>query len=123
MTLSEKGRNVLFVVLGVAALVLKRSYAGPFAEGVHSWGGNLGVSFALYFLAAIPASRLRLGKLASAAIALLTVEAFEATNGFGVMTNVYDPLDFLANAAGVGLALAIDTLCIVTQEYKSDQGA
>jgi hypothetical protein len=35
---------------------------------------------------------------------------FEATNGFGVMVNVYDPFDFIANAVGVGLALAVDMI-------------
>jgi hypothetical protein len=35
-------------------------------------------------------------------IALLVVELFEATNGFGVMTNVYDPADFVVNAVGAG---------------------
>jgi len=29
---------------------------------------------------------------------------------FGVMTNVYDPVDFVANVVGVGLALMLDTL-------------
>ena len=27
--------------------------------------------------------------------------------GFGVMTNVYDPVDFAANAAGIAPALAV----------------
>ena len=42
--------------------------------------------------------------------ALLAVESFELLNGFGVMTNVYDPWDLLANAMGVGLALVVDLL-------------
>ena len=37
------------------------------------------------------------------------VELFEAFDGFGVMTNTYDPFDFVANALGVGLALVVDT--------------
>jgi hypothetical protein len=44
----------------------------------------------------------------AATSALLIVEGFELTNGFGVMSNVYDPVDLLANAVGVGVALAID---------------
>lgn len=43
-----------------------------------------------------------------AIIALLIVELFEATNGFGVMTNTYDRFDFLANALGVALGVAVD---------------
>ena len=108
MTVNEKTRNVLFVLLGVMALVLKGSFVAPSAGIVHRWGGNLAVSFACYFLANIPPVRTRRRKLVAAASALVAVEAFEATNGFGVMSNVYDPIDFAANALGVGLALMID---------------
>ncbi len=108
MTASQTKRNVLFVLLGVAALVLKPYYHGPLAQLLYSYGGNFAVSFAVYFLAAIAASRLGRGRLAAAASALLVVEAFEVTNGFGVMSNVYDPVDLMANAAGVGFALAVD---------------
>ena len=50
----------------------------------------------------------RFGKLFTAGLALGVVELFEASNGFGVMTNTYDPIDFAANAVGVALALAVD---------------
>ena len=33
---------------------------------------------------------------------------FEVLDGFGVMTNVYDSIDYAANAVGIGLALATD---------------
>ena len=82
--------------------------AGPSAGIVHRWGGNLAVSFACYFLANIPPVRTRHRRLVAAASALVAVEAFEATNGFGIMSNVYDPIDFAANALGVGLALMVD---------------
>jgi hypothetical protein len=108
MTVNEKARTVLFVLLGVVALVLKGSFVEPSAGIVHRWGGNLAVSFACYFLASIPPVRTRHRKLVAAAGALLAVEAFEATDGFGVMSNVYDPIDFAANALGVGLALMLD---------------
>lgn len=108
MTAGQTKRTVLFVLLGVAALVLKPYYHGPLAQVLYSYGGNFAVSFAVYFLAAIVATRLRWGRFAAAASALLIVEAFEVTNGFGVMSNVYDPVDLVANAAGVGVALTVD---------------
>jgi hypothetical protein len=43
-------------------------------------------------------------------LALLVVQLFEATDGFGVMGNVYDRVDFVANTVGVGLALVVDLL-------------
>jgi hypothetical protein len=86
---------------------------------VHSYGGNLTASFAFYFqvrsisaLRSPPAAaRLTSSPVASALIALLVAELFEATDGFfGIMTNVYDPLDYAANALGVALAVAVDVL-------------
>ena len=107
---TSKARNVSFVLLGVAALVLKRHYSGPYVEIIHSYSGNVSASFAIYFVVRLLTAGWRYERLVTAGIALLVVELFEATNGFGVMTNVYDPVDFVANAVGVGLALVLDTL-------------
>jgi hypothetical protein len=107
---NASSRNVLFVLLGVAILVLKKHYSGPFAVMVHSYIGNVSVSFAVYFVVSIAAPKWKLGKLPTAGIALLAVELFEATDGFGVMSNVFDQIDFIANAVGVGLALAVETV-------------
>lgn len=116
--MTPKVRNVLFVLLGVAALVLKRHYSGPFVEMIHSYSGNVTVSFAVYFVVRISTSGWKYGRLVTAGIALLAVELFEATNGFGIMTNVYDPVDFVANAVGVVLALVFDTL--VGQRWRNE---
>ncbi|CAG1013489.1 hypothetical protein ANRL4_04950 [Anaerolineae bacterium] len=56
------------------------------------------------------AERGRLNRVTIAVIALLIVEVFEFTNGFGIMTNVYDPFDYLANALGVALAYFVDVV-------------
>lgn len=110
MTATETRRSVGFVLLGVAALVLKPHYYGPLDQAVHDYGGSFAVSFAVYFLAAIVTSRVGLGRLAAGTSALLVVEAFELTNGFGIMSNVYDPGDLVANAAGICFALALDVV-------------
>ena len=117
---TSKARNVSFVLLGVAALVLKRHYSGPFVEIIHSYTGNVSASFAVYFVVRLLTSGWRYERLVTAGIALLVVELFEATNGFGVMTNVYDPVDFVANAVGVGLALVLDTL--VRFQWRNELG-
>lgn len=118
---TPKARNVFFVLLGVAALVLKRHYSGPFVEIVHSYAGNIAASFAVYFVVRISTSGWRYGRLVAAGIALLVVELFEAADGFGVMTNVYDPVDFLANAVGVVLALVLDTLAAPRRRNEPDR--
>ena len=120
---TPKARNVFFVLLGVAALVLKRHYSGPFVEIVHSYAGNIAASFAVYFVVRISTSGWRYGRLVAAGIALLVVELFEAADGFGVMTNVYDPVDFVANAVGVVLALVLDTLAAPRRRNEADQGS
>lgn len=120
---TPKARNVFFVLLGVAALVLKRHYSGPFVEIIHSYGGNVSASFAVYFVVRILTSGWRYGRLVTAGIALLVVELFEVTNGFGVMTNVYDSVDLVANAVGVVLALVLDTLVGLRWRNELDQGS
>lgn len=110
MDRSEKTRNVVFILLGVAVLVLKRHYSGPFAEIIHNHGSNVSVSFAVYFVLRMVTSGWKYERFVTAGAALLLVELFEATDGFGVMSNVYDPADFIANVLGVGLALMLDAL-------------
>lgn len=103
-------RNVSCSLLGAVALVLKSAYRGPLRETVYAHGGNVFVSFALYFVAVNATAKLPYGRLLAASGTLLAVEAFEATDGFGIMANTYDPLDFVANALGVALAVVVDLL-------------
>lgn len=111
-------RNIIFILCGVAALLIKPFYSGPNADLVHSYLGNFGVSFAVYFLfantvlLAKPLLRLTASQLrnATAALALATVALFEETVGFHLMSNTYDPLDHAANAAGIVFALIADAI-------------
>jgi hypothetical protein len=100
--------RVVFILLGIAALVLKKPYSGPLQEVVWAYGGNVAVSFSMYFLMTFLAPTARTRRLLSASLALLVVQLFEASDGFGFMGNVYDPVDFVANAIGVGLAWVVD---------------
>ncbi len=102
------GRNVTCALLGAAALVLKHSYAGAGAGVVQAYAGNFVVSFALYFACLGAALRFRYPRSLAAIVAFASVTAFEVTNGFGVMANVYDPFDIAANAAGIGFAVLVD---------------
>ncbi len=108
--MSVKSRNVFLVLLGVAGLVLKGRYSGPYAEAVHSYGGNLAASFAVYFVVCQLPFPTGFRRALTAGVAMVVVELFEALNGFGVMTNVYDPVDFAANAVGIALALTVDAV-------------
>ena len=107
---TSRARNVLLVLLGVAAFVSKAHYAGPLADAVHSYGGNVTGSFAAYFVLRIVTSGWRQGRLLTAGMVLLFAGLFEVTNGFGVTANVYDPVDLAANALGVAVAVAVDAL-------------
>jgi hypothetical protein len=119
-TTGSKARNVLYVLVGVAALVLKKYYAGPGEQSVHNYGGNVAASFAVYFLfLQLPIPTL-FKKPVAAALALAVVELFEAFDGFGVMTNTYDPFDFVANALGVALALTIDCILLFRLQPPKD---
>ena len=116
MTPSHRIRNLIFILLGVMVLVFKKQYVGPCSELFYRHGSNFSVSFAVYFIAQLGFYSLPYPRLLSAVGALLAVELFELTNGFGVMSNVYDPWDYLANVLGIGLALGIDVL--INQSLK-----
>ena len=107
MNSSYRARDISFVLIGVAGLLLKRWFSGSLTDFAFSYFGNLSVSFAVYFIVRL-ATRGKLNWPFCAIIALVIVELFEATNGFGIMTNVYDHLDYVANALGVALAVVID---------------
>jgi len=98
------------VILGVAALVLKNKYTGNYQDVVLSYLGNFAVSFAIYFMIRVSAFGKRIGRLVTAGLVLLAVELFEITNGFGLMSNVFDWMDLLVNLLGVGFAMALDSL-------------
>lgn len=117
-------RNVLFALIGAAALVLKGRYLGPFQELVHSYAGNVSASFAVYFVVGCLPFAPRYRQLLTAGIALAVVQVFEALDGFGVMSNVYDPFDFAANAVGIGLAFATDAVAgrISARRQASGEG-
>lgn len=116
---SRTARAVGFVIVGVAAFMLKRSYDGPQAVVVASYLGNVSISFAVYFLATIAAARVGLGRLLVVLVSLLVVESFELFSGFGLMSNTYDPWDLLANALGIGLAASIDARLALTSTLGS----
>ena len=107
MTARIRFRDLLMVLAGVGCLLLKRWFAKSLGDLAFSYVGNLSASFAVYFLVSIAATP-KLTRVMIAGIALLVVELFELTDGFGIMTNVYDPFDYLANALGVGLAYCVD---------------
>lgn len=108
LTPRRRARAVLLTLLGVAGLLAVRWYSGPGTVFVHGYGGNVAASFAVYFLATRVSGRLGRSRVLAGAAALLVVEAFELLDGFGLMTNTYDPWDLLANAVGVGVAAGVD---------------
>jgi len=108
--------DISLVLLGVVALVTKRHINFGI---VQSYGGNIAASFSAFFLLKLPFLPTKVQAAAAAALALLATELFEATNGFGFMSNTYDPADYLANATGVALAATVNTaLQLATRPRK-----
>ncbi len=120
--MATKTRNVLFVFVGVAGFLIQSRYSsGPWRGLVRSYGGNVAASFAVYFILTNLFLRRRFGKFLAAAAAMAVVELFEAFDGFGVMQNTYDPVDFAANAVGIALALALDA--VVSAGFRKREAA
>jgi len=115
----EKARNVSFILLGVLVLLLKQIYDGPGLEIVKSYFGNLSISFAVYFLIYLSSDHWKQNKLITAIISLTIVELFEITNGFGIMTNVFDTIDLFANLVGIILALVVDQLLPINNSSEA----
>jgi hypothetical protein len=102
--------TVAMVLVGVAALLAKPLYRGPLERLVWSYLGNVSASFSTFFIASLATWNLPRARLVAALAALAAVESFELLDGFGIMTNTYDPWDLVANALGVGLAWSLASL-------------
>lgn len=110
--MNQRAVNVALVLSGTAVLLLKGRYSGPHEELVRSYAGNISVSFAVYFILRNVELPERFRSLWTACLATAAVDLFEATDGFGFMSNVYDPADYAANALGVLLAWAAESLVL-----------
>ena len=102
--------SVVMVLIGVVGLVTKRHWGGSAGEIIWAYWGNVTASFSVFFIVGLIPQFRKVGGFLVAVIALIVVELFELTNGFGVMTNVYDPVDLIANVVGVGLDFLADFL-------------
>lgn len=114
----DRARDVLCALVGVLALLLKGPLARFGGVLVSDYGGNVAASFAAFFVLKLPAVPGRFRLAAAAVLALLATASFEATDGFGFMSNTYDPGDYLANAAGVGLALAVEGAVLLASRAR-----
>ena len=100
----EQAFPVAMVLAGVAVLLWRGGYRGPYEELVLCYAGNTAISFAVYFMMLLSVS----GRWMAAGLAMGVVCLFEATDGFGVMSNTYDAWDYAANGVGVLLAMGVD---------------
>ncbi|HNQ77339.1 MAG TPA: hypothetical protein PKJ37_00260 [Acidobacteriota bacterium] len=117
LTTVDTIRYLTFIILGVVMLVFKSRYSGPIEEIIHSFAGNFFVSAAVYFLARIGLSQVGQGIFSAAMAAILATELFEITDGFGVMSNTFDPVDLLVNPAGVAAAVLIDRITTPSDRF------
>ena len=108
MTAREKIQNVIFILIGVMLMLLKKNYDGPYQEIINSYLGNLSISFSMYFLISLNHTIWKSKKIITFLVSLAIVELFEITDGFGIMSNVYDSYDLIANLIGISIALAFD---------------
>ena len=118
----SRARDVAFVLLGALGLVAKRQLAVLGGPLVHDYGGNVAASFAAFFVLKLPFVAARVRLAAAAALALLAATLFELTDGFGFMSNTYDPGDYLANAIGVGLALVVEGVASLVARRRERTG-
>jgi hypothetical protein len=119
MLIRSRARDLVFILLGILVLVMKRQLAQLGGVTVRDYGGNIAASFAAFFLLKLPAIPSGFRLAIAAASSLLVTELFEATSGFGFMSNTYDPGDYLANAIGVGLALGVEAIMLLVSRPRA----
>ena len=119
MLIRSRARDLVFILLGILVLVMKRQLAQLGGVAVRDYGGNIAASFAAFFLLKLPAIPSGFRLAIAAASSLLVTELFEATSGFGFMSNTYDPGDYLANAIGVGLALGVEAIMLLVSRPRA----
>ncbi len=106
----EKTRNVAFIFVGVIGLLGVRFYSGPLETLVHSHGANLTFSFGAYFILKFIKLPLIENKYMNGAYTFMGVSAQEIAQAFGRYPGIFDPLDFIANAFGICVAMIVDYL-------------
>ena len=109
MSSARRTTYLIVVFLGVLVLLAKSWFSDWLPEVIIAYAGNVSVSFAIYFIFRLGSSN-KLNKVICALLAMAVVGFFELTNGFGFMANVYDPMDLIADALGISLALLADVL-------------
>jgi hypothetical protein len=100
------------IALGIAGLLLSRHLEGPGEAFLRAHGANVSFSFAAFFLVSFFGRTwppLRRGAV-SAGVAYAGVAGQEIAQAFGIYPGVFDPLDLLFDAAGVGIAWLIAAL-------------
>lgn len=95
-------------------------YHGPMQDFVHAYGHDVLAPFALVLLAQIPNPFPKKDSLFSAGIAAFLFSGYsimEGAQALGLYHGTFDPYDFIAYAAGTGVALGMDR--ILCQQKKT----
>ncbi|MBI4918334.1 hypothetical protein HY837_00250 [archaeon] len=107
-------KNKLIQSTGIAIAffneIYSKNYTGPMENFVHGYAHDVTFPFGLYFLNKLAGNAKEGEEWANAAFVFLGGSFFEVLQGFKLFPGTFDPKDFLAYAAGTGLAVAIDKL-------------
>lgn len=110
MDTKEKIHNLFYIIIGVGGLLFSRHYLGPLEEFFHNYGANIAFSFGAYFLIKFLKLPFREYKYITAIYTFGGVSIQEIAQSIELYPGTYDPLDFLANTAGIVIALCVDIL-------------
>lgn len=116
---NEKVWRIACIVVGVAGLLLSRHYTGYGADLLHAHGANVSFSFAAYFLLRFFNLPPRDSRSSAAVYAMVVVSAQELAQGYGYYPGVFDEWDLLFNAAGISLAVGLDTFRAFAQRQNA----
>lgn len=111
--------SLLVAALWGTDIFYVRSYSGQYDTFFNGYAHDILLPAGGYFYAK-SINMFRGNTCMIAMYNFLGCSAFEVAQHFGLYHGTYDPKDFLAYAAGVGLALGIDLLTTGSKKDKSE---
>ena len=110
MGLKDKLIQGMYFAIAPVSEAFSKEYSGPMENLVHGYGHDVTLPFGLYFLNKLIGFPLGKNEWVNAAYVFLGCSAVETAQGLGLYHGTFDPKDFLAYAAGAGLAIAVDKI-------------
>ena len=119
MSLKDKLLQSAYISLGPIVGWTHATYSGPLEDLVRSYASDIAIPLAMYYSMRMTSSLVRKHPLLNAAYLFTGCAVIETMQALHWERGTFDPWDYLAYAAGLGLALVVDKLTLRQDEPAS----